>query len=120
MNELVFDKKTNFELEDFGNINEAPDEILDYGMLDSISHPTRCFVVIAGVDKNKHGRTGLKIKGSSSSRKISNFTQYDDLNHMSIVYCGIVIRWIGFGTAFEFDNGIERIVSPYLSSGTVR
>jgi len=120
MNELVFDKKTNFEVEDFGIIDEALDEVIDYGSIDDFNGPVTCFIAHVGVSKNKHGRTGLKLKGSSITRKVSIFVPYVDLNHMGIVYCGIVIRWIGFGTAFELDNGIERVISPYLASGTVR
>jgi hypothetical protein len=120
MDDSVHCNQIPLDTEDLGNITEFTDEIIDYGTLDETLGFTRCFIVSAGITKNKDGICGLRIKGSSISGKKSIFNSYVDLNHMDIVYCGIVIRWIGFGTAFELDNGIERIVSPYLSSGTMR
>lgn len=28
-----------------------------------------------------------------------------------------IIKWVGFGTVFEIENGTERIVAPWVKSG---
>jgi hypothetical protein len=110
----------NSDSEDLGSITTPPDEVRDYGTLDSFSTPTTCFIATGGIP-NEDRKTGIiKIVGESISKKITQFKSYQDLNSLEIVYCGIVLTWIGFGTVFELDNGSERIASPYLSSGTVR
>lgn len=116
----MLDFLITLEIEDFGYIDQCVDEIVDHGSIENDLGPRTCFIANVGISKDKNGKTGLKIKGSSITKKVSNFVPYVNLNDMDIVYCGIILRWIGFGTAFEFDNGIERIVSPYLASGTVR
>jgi len=32
----------------------------------------------------------------------------------------IIFTWVGFGTVFEIANGLERVVNPYVASGTLR
>lgn len=64
--------------------------------------------------------SSLKVKGDSKVVFTETFKSYFDLNEDSIVFFGIVLTWIGFGTPFEIENGLERIVSPYLASGTMR
>lgn len=64
--------------------------------------------------------SSLKVKGNSKTTFVEIFKIYLDLNEDSIVFCGIILTWIGFGTVFEIDNGLERTVSPYLASGRVR
>jgi hypothetical protein len=120
MDDSVHFHQNILEIEDLGQICEVVNEFVDYGLIDDAYCPTTCYVANVGVTKDKNGRTGLKIKGVSITLRIIAFNPYKDLNSMDIIYYGIIIRWIGCGTVFELDNGTERIVSPYLSTGTTR
>jgi hypothetical protein len=114
------DNNRNNDSEDLGSITSPPEEVRDYGTLDLSSTPTTCFIATGGIPDSENNSGIIKIVGKSITKKISQFKLHQDLNSLEIVYCGIVLTWIGFGTVFEFDNGYERITSPYLSSGTVR
>lgn len=106
--------------EDYGSIDSPPDEMEDAGALeDPVEYDTEENILTPKQIKNSC--TLFKARGKSKSTfKPSNFIEYDDLNTDDIIFCGIILTWIGFGTVFELDNGSERITSPYLSSGTVR
>lgn len=106
--------------EDYGSITSPPDEMIDGGNLDDdIEIGGDDNLNIAIPEKTKSSLFG--IKGKSKNICVSSeFIPYSDLNSDDIVFVGIVLTWIGFGTAFELDNGYERIVSPYLSSGDMR
>ena len=108
-------------LGDCGSIAAPPDIVIDRGTLDSDSTPKTCFVAVGGIPDPEDNKPSIKIGGESVVVvKISPFVPHEDLNTCEIIYCGIVLTWIGFGTVFELNNGSERITSPYLSSGTVR
>jgi len=108
-------------LGDCGSIAVPPDILIDRGTLEPDTTPKTCFIAVGGVPDPETEKSGMKIGGESITVvKISPFVPHEDLNTCEIIYCGIVLTWIGFGTVFELDNGSERITSPYLSSGTVR
>jgi hypothetical protein len=112
--------------EDYGSIVDPPTEIIDCGGI-----PSKNSNDLEEEEEEKPlpnsfsycstGKTeSFKIKGSSKNNFTAIFAHIEDLNEDSIVFFGIILTWIGFGTVFEIDNGFERIVSPYLASGTVR
>jgi len=108
-------------LGDCGSISAPPDVKVDYGTLDSNSTKKTCFIAVGGVKDSEDDTAAIKIGGKSQVVvEVSLFEPHEDLNSDEIIYCGVILTWIGFGTAFEIDNGSERIISPYLSSGTVR
>lgn len=107
-------------LEDCGSINTTPNVLVDYGTLEPTSNRRTCFIAVGGVDEES-GETGIKVGGESIVVvHVKPFVAHEDLNTDEIIYYGIILTWIGFGTAFELGNGNERIVSPYLTGGTVR
>ena len=110
-------------LEDYGVVNTLPSEVFDCGNLyinqnEELQNEEVLFIV----DEQVLCSCSLfKISGKSKVIvEESNYKNYSDLNSDDIVYCGIILTWIGFGTLFELDNGCERIVSPYLTGGSVR
>jgi len=107
--------------EDYGSITSPPDEVLDGGNLDDdhYSDDSDNNLDIALPQKEKVSL--FKVRGKSKVYSASSeFIPHKNLNSDDIIFVGIVLTWIGFGTAFEFDNGYERIVSPYLSAGDMR
>jgi hypothetical protein len=110
--------------EDCGSLTSPPDELLDCGDINSDIdeevkpiEPSNLFY--SKINSNPPGI--FKIKGKVQVKYIPfEFEKHEDLNTDEIMFSGIVLTWIGFGTVFELDNGTERIVSPYLSKGTVR
>ncbi len=110
-------------LEDHGDLDTAPDEFFDGGSLEPDNKEEEKDTDILDISNEDvvYSCSLFKVRGES---KIfvnpSVFLNHEDLNTDDIVYCGIILIWIGFGTAFELDNGSERIISPYLNSGTAR
>jgi hypothetical protein len=108
-------------LGDCGSISAPPDVLVDYGTLEPDSNKRTCFIAVGGVSDSEDDSKGLKIGGEAKPiLNVSKFVAHEDLNVDEIIYCGIILTWIGFGTVFELGNGSERITSPYLASGTVR
>ena len=126
MNIYHYNKELNLyhQEEDCGSITSPPDEHLDCGNIDSEEVIEKIPLENKNLFYSKietHTNYTFTFRGGSESKKVSiNFKEYIDLNTKEIIFSGIVLKWIGFGTVFEFDNGTERIVSPYLSKGTVR
>lgn len=110
-------------LEDYGVLNTLPNEVFDCGNLyfnqnEELEHEE---VLLIADEQVITSCSLFKVSGKSKVIvEESAFDNYSDLNSDDIVYCGIILTWIGFGTAFELDNGSERIISPYLTGGTVR
>jgi len=114
--------------DDYGSIADPVTEIVDCGAM-----PTQKNNLCEEDEEEDHKNlsntfsycstgkgSSLKVKGNSKIIFVEIFEEYKNLNEDVIVFCGIILTWIGFGTLFEIDNGLERIVSPYLASGTVR
>lgn len=116
--------------DDYGSIVEIATEILDCGEIPTSNQKS--------LDEEEDEEEDLSLRntfsycstGQGSTLKASgksvivcvqkDFVNHEDLNEDTIVFFGIVLTWIGNGTLFEIDNGLERTVSPYLASGTVR
>lgn len=66
---------------------------------------------------------GLKITNKNTKAKTKRVSSFSnrlyDLNKKSIILNGLVINWIGYGTFFELDNGLDRLVVPDKSGGGI-
>jgi len=109
--------------DNYGSILDSPTEIINCGGIWCVlfcSENLGDVIVINTFVYTSSGSCG-SLKGKSKSEFIiKEFVPHFDLNDITIVFFGIVLTWIGFGTVFEIDNGNERTVSPYLTGGTVR
>ena len=109
--------------DNYGNVLESPAERIDCGGIWCVSFCLEnlgCIFIINSFSYVANGSL-CTLKGKSESKFVAKeFVDYIDLNDNTIVFFGIVLTWIGFGTVFEIKNGHERTVSPYLSAGTVR
>jgi|688.fasta_scaffold201972_2 hypothetical protein len=124
MNIYRYDPCRNLShLEDHGDLDTAPDEFFDGGNLEPDNRGEEKDTDILDISNEEVVRSCslFKVRGESKAIvKVSVFSNHEDLNTDDIVYCGIILTWIGFGTSFELNNGSERIISPYLNSGTAR
>jgi hypothetical protein len=109
--------------DNYGSIVDSPTEIIDCGGTWCILFCSENLGDVKVVNTFTYTSSGScgSLKGKSENNFISKeFVPYFDLNDITIVFFGIVLTWIGFGTVFEINNGSERTVSPYLTGGTVR
>jgi hypothetical protein len=109
--------------DNYGSILDCPTEKVDCGGVWSVFYCLENLGDIFFINSFSYVSSGScgSIKGKSENNfVIKEFISYFDLNDINIVFFGIVLIWIGFGTAFEIENGNERIISPYLTGGTVR
>jgi hypothetical protein len=109
--------------DNYGTILDSPTEKNDCGGVWSIFYCLENLGDIFIINSFSYTSSGScgSIKGKSENNFIVNhFIPHFDLNDITIVFFGIVLTWIGFGTAFEIKNGSERTISPYLTGGTVR
>jgi hypothetical protein len=110
--------------EDYGTITNEPIEIIDGGSICSCETDniisvdnqtsTTVFVYYSTGESTKKV---FNVTGSSRIRFEKIFDLHIDLNDDSIVFLGIILTWIGFGTVFEIENGLERSLSPNLVAG---
>lgn len=109
--------------DDYGTISDSPTDNVDCGGIFGvfqISENLGSIILINVFSYTSSGSCG-SIKGKSQHTfTIKEFVPHEDLNDIVIIFFGIILTWIGSGTAFELDNGSERMVSPYLTGGTVR
>lgn len=109
--------------ENYGSILDFPTEIVDCGGIWCLLFFQENFGCIGIVNTFAYVSNGScgSLKGKSQNKFVSKeFVPHLDLNDVSIIFFGVILVWIGFGTLFELDNGSERIVSPYLTGGSVR
>lgn len=106
--------------EDYGSIDSPPEEMEDAGSLEEpVEYDTAENLLISSFINYKG--VSFRIRGKSKVEYCrKEFISHTDLNTDDIVFCGIVLTWIGFGTVFEFDNGLQRNVCPYRNSGVAR
>lgn len=110
--------------EDYGTILEDPAEVLDAGYLFAVNNnniiktdnqtSVTCFSYYSSGESKKKT---FKVVGSSAVNFARIVDSCRDLNEDCIVFFGIILTWIGFGTLFEIENGLERSVSPNLVAG---
>jgi hypothetical protein len=109
--------------EDYGTILEDPAEVLDAGYLCVVDNniiktdnqtSVTCFSYYSSGESKKKT---FKVIGSSTINFARIVNPCKNLNEDCIVFFGIILTWIGFGTLFEIENGLERSVSPNLVAG---
>lgn len=106
--------------DDYGSIDSPPDEVEDAGSLEDPVEYDDAENCLAPQNISCNGSL-FKIKGKSETKHFKKeFSPHCNLNTDDIVFCGIVLTWVGFGTVFELDNGLEREVCPYINSGVTR
>lgn len=109
--------------DNYGSILDSPTEKVDCGGVWSIFCCLENLGDINFINSFSYVSSGScgTLKGKSENNfVVKEFVPHFDLNDITIVFFGIVLTWIGFGTAFEIKNGSERTISPYLTGGTVR
>jgi hypothetical protein len=107
--------------EDYGTVSDPADETFDCGDLGKVVENDEEKYTVDQISRIDSNNLIAKVKGKSVNKfERSIFTPHENLNIDSIVFCGIILTWIGVGSAFELDNGSERVVAPYLTGGTVR
>lgn len=106
--------------EDYGSIDSPPDEMEDAGSLEEPVEyeEVENLLIVKNID---YKCVAFKFKSKAKTEHIpKEHLPHVSLNTDDIVFCGIVLTWIGFGTVFELNNGLERNVCPYLNSGVAR
>lgn len=94
---------------DYGSINDVVEEIQD------------CYIVTCSETLLPFGTIKISQNTKSKFRKVSSgFIKLENLNKKSIVFCGIILTWYGYGTVFELCNGLERQVIPDVSGGGLK
>jgi hypothetical protein len=109
--------------DNYGSISDSPTEIIDCGGVWCVLFCLENFGTVNIVNTFSYIANGScgSLNGKSDNKFIiKEFVPHYDLNDDAIVFIGIILTWIGFGTVFELNNGSERTVSPYLTGGTVR
>jgi hypothetical protein len=103
-----------------GTLSSRPDDIVDFGTLSHSNdleliedfYYINCSKTIFPFGKLQITSTETKVKKVSSVyRKVYN------LNHNSIIFFGIIIKWIGFNFIFESNSSLKRQVIPDVSGG---
>jgi hypothetical protein len=104
--------------EDFGTITNSSWETDDCGNITNITVDSENHYEIA------HNETlipfgSIKVFGNKTkyTKKTSIFKKYIDLNLKSIIFYGIVLRWIGFSIIFQLSGDLKRKVIPDVSGG---
>lgn len=109
--------------DNYGSISDSPTERINCGGIWGVFYCLENLGDINIINSFSYVSSGScgSLRGKSENNfVVKEFVPHIDLNDIAIVYFGIVLTWIGFGTVFEIKNGTERTVSPYLTGGTVR
>lgn len=112
-----------YSIDDCGSIQSSSNDIFDCG---KISNSVDCYdnedfyEISCNETIKPFGTIKLKSSVETKYRKVSSqFIKLDNLNKKSIIFSGIILIWYGYGTVFEFCNGLERQVIPDVSGGGV-
>jgi len=113
----------NEYLEDsYGLLSGSPNEVLDCGKISDCSDDIENHSLITNTETIVPFGT-IKVNPKtvkSNYKKISVWAiKLEDLNKKSIILNGLYITWFGYGTFFELNNGLERLVVPDKSGGGV-
>ena len=128
MNIYVYNSSTinEYSIDDCFSISSSIVESIDYGNIgesDIENFEVDNFSTITCLD-TLYPFGQIKIKSSEKViyKKISiEFKKIENLNKKSIILNGLILTWYGYGTVFEFNNGLERQVIPDVSGGgTIR
>lgn len=106
----------------FGSILESPNEVFDCGKItNTIEESENYFLISCKSTLLPFGSIKVSKQKTQSKYKVisSFFIRLDKINKKSIILDGLILNWIGYGTVFEFDNGLERQVIPDVSGGGI-
>ena len=102
---------------DSGLLTESSWEVVDCGNLDNTDIQEALYTIDCNEILTPFG--GVKVSGGNTKYKKINsvFKKYLDRNSRSIVFYGIVLRWVGFSVIFQLSNDAKRDVIPDVSGG---
>jgi hypothetical protein len=106
-----------YSQEDSGLLTESSWEVVDCGNLENTDIKEDLYTIDCNETLTPFG--GVKVSGGNTKYKKTNsvFKKYLDLNSRSIVFYGIVLRWVGFSVIFQLSNDAKRDVIPDVSGG---
>jgi len=110
-----------YSSDDCGLISSFDDDIFDCGELNSDVFDYQDFYVVTCF-QTLHPFGSIKIQKTieRNYKKISTeFIVLNRINDKSFLLSRFILFWIGFGTIFEFNNGLERQVIPDVSGGGI-
>jgi len=106
--------------EDFGFIASSPSVSEDYQQISSASATSEdWFAITSTFTQIPFGSIG-NISGTAEERSSNKFDASGTIQVSKTLDENVTFTWAGTGTLFEIGNGLERSLSPYVSSGTVR
>ena len=123
MNIYVYDSSTinEYSEDDCGLILSSPIEVFDCGKICECvdSDGVDNYFTINDVDTlYPFGSIRINSSEKVKYKKVCvEFRKLDEINKRSILLNGMIITWYGYGTVFEFKNGLERQVIPDVSGG---
>jgi hypothetical protein len=104
----------------YGTLSSGPYDSVDYGFLgdsDTLESSEDFYFITCLETLLPFGRLQL-ISIKAKVKKISlNYKKFYNLNHNSIVFFGIIIKWFGFNVIFESNSSLKRQVIPDVSGG---
>ena len=107
-----------YSQEESGLLTESSWEVVDCGNLGNTDIKEDLYTIDCNETLTPFG--GVKIGGKTKYKKNNSiFKRYLDLNSRSIIFNGIVLRWIGFSILFQLSNDMKREVIPDVSGGGV-
>lgn len=120
MNIYVYNSSTinEYSQEDCGFLTDSSWEVVDCGNLDGYVDSKEDLYII-DCDETLIPFGGFKVNDCNTKYKKNNsvFKKYLDLNSRSIIFYGIVLRWVGFSVLFQLSNDMKREVIPDVSGG---
>ena len=105
-----------------GTLHDSSEEVFDCGKISNFVAEKEDYSLITNTETlTPFG--GLKITNKNTKAKTKRVSSFSNrlynLNKKSIILNGLVINWIGCGTFFEINNGLDRLVIPDKSGGGV-
>jgi hypothetical protein len=107
-----------YSQEEFGLLSNSSWETDDCGNLyQEVEFCTDLYMINCTETLVPFGKLKIFNKTTEYHKKSSIFEKYFDLNFKSIIFSGIIIRWIGFSIIFQLSNDLQRKVIPDVSGG---
>jgi hypothetical protein len=105
-----------------GLLSDSPDEVLDCGSITSCSETVDNYSSITVTETlTPFGTVKLSKKTvRAKTKRVSIYAiRLEELTKKSVILNGLQITWFGYGTFFEINNGLERLVVPDKSGGGI-
>jgi len=122
-NVYVYDITTAdiYSEEDFGTIISSPTGSDDYQLITSTPTSSENWYAIANnVSQYSMGTISSLSAPGGTINSTYSYVSSGSATISSVVIDNVSFVWSGNGTLFEIENGLERSVCAYLTSGTVR